>query len=85
MKTLAIIILLTLTGCSGKPEESTTINGEYTVERLFTHDGCTVYRFRDPGSRYFTNCQGSTSWSTTQNSGKSSTTTHHEIKTEVRP
>lgn len=85
MKLLAIITLLAPTGCYGKPEESTTLSEDFTVERLFTHDGCTVYRFRDSGTRYFTNCQGNTSWSTTQSNGKSSTRKHHEIQTELKP
>jgi hypothetical protein len=36
-------------------------NGTYTVEYLFEHDGCKVYRFRDNGQYvYFTNCKGET-------------------------
>lgn len=83
MNRLAIITLLALAGCHGKPEEATTLSEDFTVERLFTHEGCTVYRFRDAGARYFTNCQGGTSWSTTQSNGKSSTRKHHEIQTEA--
>lgn len=30
------------------------------VERLFTVDGCTVYRFYDNGTRHFASCPGST-------------------------
>jgi hypothetical protein len=86
MTRLAIITLLALAGCYGKPEEATTLSEDFTVARLFTHEGCTVYRFKDAGTpRYFTNCQGSTSWSTTQSNGKSSTKKHHEIQTEVKP
>ncbi|WEK37494.1 MAG: DUF4884 domain-containing protein [Candidatus Pseudobacter hemicellulosilyticus] len=34
-------------------------NQTYTVEYLFTHDGCKVYRFYDRGNYvYFTNCNG---------------------------
>ncbi|MBS2098022.1 DUF4884 domain-containing protein [Carboxylicivirga linearis] len=34
-------------------------NETYTVEYLFEHDGCKVYRFRDDGNYvYFTNCNG---------------------------
>ncbi len=34
-------------------------NRTYTVEYLFEHDGCKVYRFRDNGNYiYFTNCNG---------------------------
>lgn len=54
--------LLTLLGCSNKPLEAIkTDNKEMVVEKLFTVEGCTVYRFRDTGAHYFTNCKGSTS------------------------
>ena len=34
-------------------------NRTYTVDYLFEHDGCKVYRFHDMGHWvYFTNCQG---------------------------
>jgi hypothetical protein len=34
-------------------------NPTYTVDYLFEHDGCKVYRFYDRGNYvYFTNCQG---------------------------
>jgi hypothetical protein len=33
-----------------------TDNVEVTVEKLFTHDGCTVYRFRDVGYHYYVRC-----------------------------
>lgn len=41
-------------------------NETYTVEYLFEHDGCKVYRFMDWGNRYvyFTNCNGSVTSST---------------------
>ena len=45
-------------------------NQDHQIVKLFTQDGCTVYRFRDDGYRhYFTNCTGSTI--TEQSSGKS--------------
>lgn len=56
--------VLALVGCN-KPAETTARAGlDFTVDRLFTHDGCTVYRFIDGASyRYFTNCSGSAQWS----------------------
>ena len=34
-------------------------NPTYTVDYLFEHEGCKVYRFYDRGNYvYFTNCQG---------------------------
>ena len=57
------VVALLLTGCMGEAEQTTKIR-DFKVDRLFTHDGCTVYRFSDNGFfRYFTNCTGSVSWS----------------------
>lgn len=72
MKKTAIILLATiLTGCGMKAEQQIPVRqgGDYMVEKLFTVDGCTVYRFEDYGNKYFTNCRGSTQW--TENDGKS--------------
>lgn len=53
--------ILALSGCDKRPAESTVTVGQgFQVSRLFTTDGCTVYRFYDSGTRYFTNCSGST-------------------------
>lgn len=55
---LASCLLLLVAGCKGK-EEITTKEGDFRVEKLFTKDGCTVYRFLD-GLRlvYYTTCSG---------------------------
>lgn len=56
---VAIIAVSTiLVGC-GKPAERMVIKGAgFEVETLFTHEGCTVYRFSDAGQlRYYTNCK----------------------------
>ena len=68
---LAVLALTVLAGCSKPAETSTAVGVEFTVDKLFTHEGCTVYRFYDGGTRYFTNCQGSTSW--TEQCGKGCT------------
>jgi hypothetical protein len=62
---IVIAVATALTGCSKPAEESRTAGaaGVFEVERLFTHDGCSVYRFWDAGTqRYFTNCSGDTAW-----------------------
>ena len=63
---LALAALAMVAGCD-KPAESIVRTGvEFTVERLFTHEGCTVFRFKDGGSnRYFTRCDGIAAQSTT--------------------
>lgn len=69
----AIIAVSTiLVGCE-KPAEHTTIKGAgFKVETLFTHEGCTVYRFADDlRFRYYANCksgQHTTMW--TESCGK---------------
>jgi hypothetical protein len=59
-------IVTMLAGCSGPAEQTTTpSNPEYRVERLFTHEGCTVYRFRDNGTKHYVTCDNrhtSTNW-----------------------
>jgi hypothetical protein len=62
-KFLIVLAVLALTGCSKPAETSTSVGREFVVDKLFTHEGCTVYRFSDGGNkRYFTNCSDSTTW-----------------------
>jgi len=63
-----ITCVLGLASCMKPPESSTPAGIEFKVDKLFTHEGCTVYRFNDGGIRYFTNCSGATSW--IENCGK---------------
>lgn len=79
---LALALLAALTGCAEKKaaEASSAAGVEFSVDRLFTHDGCTVYRFSDAGHlRYFTRCDGASSssaqWTITQPCGKGCTRT----------
>lgn len=72
MNKFILIAVLLLAGCTGKAEMSTRMSEDFTVDTLFTKDGCTVYRFEDDGyHRYFTNCSGSTM--TKQSCGKNCT------------
>lgn len=79
-----LIAIATLTGCNG---DGAYVNAElanpsdtYNVRKLFTVDGCDVYRFSDNRYVYFTNCQGSTSWS--NNEGKA--VTDYQNTTKVK-
>lgn len=64
-------ILLIVSGCSQPAQSTVRAGNDFEVGKLFTVDGCTVYRFYDSGhSRYFTNCSGSTNYTTS--SGKTS-------------
>ena len=74
---LSLAALAMVAGCE-KPAEAVAHTGVgFTVERLFTHEGCTVFRFEDGGSnRYFTRCDGIAAQSTTtwqESCGKSCT------------
>lgn len=61
--TLIILAIAVLPGCSQQGEVTVSVNNRFTVDKLFTHEGCTVYRFYDGGAyRYYTNCSGSTQW-----------------------
>lgn len=67
MKYLIIAVMLFLAGCQ-KPASESKSSGNFNVETLFTHDGCTVYRFQDDRTVYFTNCTGATQYQ--ENCGK---------------
>jgi hypothetical protein len=38
-------------------EERPTNNPEITVDVVATHDGCTIYRFRDGGFHWYVRCR----------------------------
>ncbi len=59
--TFYLLSLLSIGCFSEKPisTQKPKNNATYTVEYLFEHDGCKVYRFRDDGHYvYFTSCKG---------------------------
>lgn len=55
---IVLASLLALAGCQKAPESTKGVNG-FKVEKLFDYDGCTVYRFYDDRTVYFTRCEGS--------------------------
>jgi hypothetical protein len=71
MKRLLIIIgVVVLAACTNEPEATVT-KGEFKVERLFTNEGCTAYRFTDAGRFvYYTNCSGTTQSTIPRQCGK---------------
>lgn len=73
IKISAIIIFSTLlSGCDKEAESTVKAGSDFNVDKLFTVDGCSVYRFYDGGRNvYFTNCPGQTQY--TQSCGKSCT------------
>lgn len=58
-----LLASLLLTACTNRVQNRVkTSNSDIDAGLLFELDGCKIYRFYDGGSRYFTNCKGSTSW-----------------------
>lgn len=51
-----LILILLVAGCKDPISTKQTDNKDITVQLMFTHDGCKVYRFQDDGNKYFTNC-----------------------------
>ncbi len=52
-----LILILFLSGCYEKPiSVIKTDNQDIDVKLLFSHKGCSVYRFEDAGTHYYTDC-----------------------------
>ena len=64
LKAGLFVLALLIAGCESEGRDVTLDknHGGYQVKALFEIDGCTVYRFMDGTSRYFTNCRGSVQW-----------------------
>lgn len=66
MRYLCLLLLVLFAACTVQhpiTKERAANNKDYTVEYLFAHEGCKVYRFREHNSVgeyyvYFTNCNG---------------------------
>lgn len=78
-KMLLFIALFLLAGCEKQPMSiESTENVDFKVEKLFTHDGCTVYRFYDYRNHYYTDCRGRTTSTYSTSCGKGCTSTHYD-------
>ena len=70
MKKVLIGLTLSLvlfTSCKRESTEVVTTNNKnFYVELLFEIDGCRVYRFWDRGYKYFTTCNGSVEWKSSE-------------------
>lgn len=60
MRYVVVLALVLLAGCEDGPKplrSQKTNNNDYSVDYLFTQDGCKVYRFSDKGYwHHFTTC-----------------------------
>lgn len=73
MKALIVLTaLVALSGCQKQAEATQSAGSGFKVEKLFTVEGCSVYRFTDAlRPIYYTNCSGATH--TTESCGKNCT------------
>ncbi len=56
--TIPSLAALACSGCLAPPVASSpSNNSQIEVETLFTHDGCTVFRFYDAGYHYYARCE----------------------------
>jgi hypothetical protein len=68
------LVTAALAGCVNDPvATSPSNNPDMQVDMLFSHDGCTVYRFRDITYHYYVRCHDARSAETlsTRSCGKS--------------
>jgi hypothetical protein len=77
---IVIFVSLIVIGCAGEPEQSTK-QGDFQVDKLFTHDGITLYRFEDAGEYVYFASKGNVDWSNTVSNGKTSRTEKHNTPT----
>lgn len=79
MKALIVLLAVsTLTGCQKQAESTQAAGSGFNVEKLFTVEGCSVYRFRDAMRPiYYTNCKGATH--TTESCGKNCSYSHNVV------
>ncbi len=82
-----LLAMLVLAGCAKDPVSSSrTDNAEVGLDKLFTHDGCSVYRFYDAGHfHYWADCRGTVSTAYVQNCGKNCTRTVRDELQTVLP
>ncbi len=69
MKRNLLFVAMLATGCmpADAISKHATNNPNVDVELLFSHDGCDVFRFRDPGYHYYVRCQNASVQQTNQN------------------
>lgn len=82
MRRLVFVALFSLACFRDPVSEQRTNNSNFSVEELFTHNGCTIYRFVDGGRhRYWTDCRGSVSNHYSQYNGKTTYDYEDSIQT----
>lgn len=82
-KAALLLSAMLLSGCYNAPEEVTATKNDYQVGKLFTVDGCSMYRFKDAGNYiYFSNCRGEVD-SSYKRASKNSKTIHTRVPTNV--
>lgn len=78
MKAFIVIAAIALCGCEKYGTPVPDVDPTYNVVKLFTNDGCTLYRFNDGRYVYYSDCRGGTH--TTYSCGKGCTA-HDDVET----
>lgn len=83
--TTVILMMVGFVSCVRAPQQVlTTSNQNYTLDLLFEHEGCKVYRFKD-GERYvyWTDCRGKveTAYQDSNKYGSKTVTVQNETTT----
>lgn len=74
MKAVLLLALLVLAGCAKEAESTARVGADFAVDKLFTNEGCTAFRFSDGGRFiYYVDCNNQTTASWTESCGKSCT------------
>ncbi len=80
-----VVLSLWLTGCANAPVSSGSSNNpQVPVDLLFTHDGCSVYRFSDEGYLHYYAVCGSQSVTMSQQVRSGKTSRPDSLPTEAR-
>ncbi|MGA2886295.1 MAG: DUF4884 domain-containing protein [Halobacteriota archaeon] len=83
---LPLALLASLVACEKDPVAHVqTDNKNISVDLLFEHNGCTVYRFWDMGEPiYYSNCGGSTQTSWRERHGKTTVAKNVSVSNDTR-
>lgn len=75
---VVVAACLALSGCYKAAEQVSPAGNGIALEKLFDHDGCTMYRFKDGMHMvYWSDCRGGTQYTTSD--GKGNTRRHQEV------
>lgn len=82
---IAALSAISLTGCGATPVSSEHTSNGIEVQKLFTKDNCTVYKFFDGNIRsvYYADCASSVTLSQERSCGKNCTRREFTVTPKV--